>query len=129
MTLKERRLGRTDIKVRRVGFGGIPIQRVSESEAIKVVRRAHELGVNFFDTARAYTTSETRIGEALKDARDEVYLATKYVHRDKEGLLRDLETSLENLQTGWIDVYQLHMISKKQGWERVQDRGEPWRAS
>ena len=49
--MKERRLGRTDIKVRRVGFGGIPIQRVSESEAIKVVRRAHELGVNFFDTA------------------------------------------------------------------------------
>lgn len=121
--MKERRLGRTGIRVNRVGFGGIPIQRVSEEDAIRVVRRAHELGVNFFDTARAYTTSEARIGEALKDVRDEVYLATKSVHRDKEGLLKDLETSLRNLQTSWIDVYQLHMISKKQGWERVTGPG------
>jgi predicted aldo/keto reductase-like oxidoreductase len=119
MTLQKRVLGKTGLNVTRIGFGGIPIQRLSEEEAVEVVKKSHELGINFFDTARAYTTSEERIGKALKDVRDEVFIATKSVHRDKEGLLRDLETSLGKLQTEWIDLYQLHMVSKDNEWETI----------
>lgn len=117
--LKEVQLGRTDLKVKRISFGGIPIQRVSEEEAVRVVRSAYERGVNFFDTARAYTNSEERIGKALKDVRDEVYIATKSVQRMGEGVIKDLDTSLEKLQTEWIDLYQLHMVSKRHEWETV----------
>jgi len=122
-TLQERVLGRTSLTVRRVGFGGIPIQRLSTDDAVTVVRRAFELGINFFDTARAYTTSEARIGEALEDIRDETFIATKSVHRDKVGLLEDLETSLGKLRTDYIDLYQLHMVSKDEEWKRIQDPG------
>ncbi len=76
MTLRKRRLGKTDLIVTEMGFGGIPIQRVSETEAIKVVKRCYELGINFYDTARGYTTSEERIGKALDGVRDKVYIAT-----------------------------------------------------
>jgi predicted aldo/keto reductase-like oxidoreductase len=117
--LKESELGRTKLKVNRLGFGGIPIQRISEEEAIRVVRSAYEMSINFFDTARAYTNSEEKIGKALKDVREEVYIATKSVQRRKEGLVNDLNVSLKNLQTEWIDLYQLHMVSKKQEWETI----------
>lgn len=123
MMLQDRVLGRTGLTVNRVGFGGIPIQRLSTDEAVAVVRRAFELGVNFFDTARVYTTSEARIGEALESVRDEVFIATKSVHRDKVGLLKDLETSLGNLRTDYIDLYQLHMVSKEEGWKRIRGQG------
>jgi len=123
MVLQERPLGRTGLVVKRVGFGGIPIQRIPEDEAVKAVREAYEMGINFFDTARAYTTSEVRIGEALEAVRNDVYIASKSVHRDKEGLLEDLEVSLENLRTDYIDLYQLHMVSKEEEWERVKSPG------
>jgi len=95
--LRERTLGRTGLKIRALGFGGIPIQRVSEEEAVRVVRRCHELGVNYFDTARAYTVSEERIGKALEDVRDEVIIATKSARRTRDGVLEDLEISLKKL--------------------------------
>jgi predicted aldo/keto reductase-like oxidoreductase len=120
MTIQKRVLGKSGLKATRIGFGGIPIQRLSDEEAVEVVKRSHDLGINFFDTARAYTTSEERIGKALRDVRDDLFIATKSVHRDKEGLLKDLETSLDKLQTGWIDLYQLHMISKENEWEKVK---------
>jgi predicted aldo/keto reductase-like oxidoreductase len=123
MTFQKRVLGKTGIKVTRMGFGGIPIQRLPEKNAVEVVQRSYELGINFFDTARAYTKSEKIIGKALKTVRDEVIIATKSVHRDKKGLLKDLETSLEKLQTEWIDIYQLHMISKDYEWEKVMSSG------
>lgn len=117
--LKEKTLGRTGLKVKTLGFGGIPIQRVSEEEAIQVVRRCYELGINYFDTARWYTNSEERIGKALEDVRDEVFIATKSARRTKDGVLKELEISLENLRTDWIDVYQLHTVSSREEWERV----------
>ena len=116
-------LGRTGLKIKTLGFGGIPIQRVSEEEAIRVVRRCYELGINFFDTARAYTVSEERIGKALEDVRDRVYLATKSARRDGEGLLEELEVSLRNLRTEYVDLYQLHNISRREQWEQVQAPG------
>lgn len=123
LVLKETILGRTGLKVKILGFGGIPIQRVTEEEAIGVVRRCHELGINYYDTARGYTVSEERIGKALKDVREEVILATKSGRRTGEEMEEELETSLRNLRTDWIDVYQLHNVSSMDAWERIKAPG------
>ncbi len=90
---------------------------------MEVVRRCYDLGVNFFDTASAYTNSEERVGEVLEDVRDEVILATKSTNRTREGLLRDLETSLEKLRTTYIDVYQLHNVTYPHQWEEINAPG------
>src|SRR3989344_6002830 len=95
--MQKRALGRTGLKVTEIGFGGIPIQRLSEEEAIKVVRAAFDSGINFFDTARAYDTSEHRMGLALKYARNECVLATKGMVTTKEEAERDFKTSLKEL--------------------------------
>jgi predicted aldo/keto reductase-like oxidoreductase len=113
-------LGRTGLKVKTLGFGGIPIQRLSEEEAVKVVRHCYELGMNYYDTARGYTVSEERIGMALEDVRDEVILATKSGKRTAEGIWKELEISLKNLKTDYIDVYQLHNITNQKQWEQVR---------
>ncbi len=121
--MEERVLGRTGIRARRLGFGGIPIQRLSDESAVDVVRRCQEIGINYFDTARLYTNSEERIGKALRDVRDDVYIATKSAKRSREGLLEELDISLRRLQTDRIDVYQLHMVSKEAEWEQVKGPG------
>lgn len=123
LVLRETILGRTGLKVKILGFGGIPIQRVTEEEAIGVVRRCHELGINYYDTARGYTVSEERIGKALEDVREEVILATKSGRRTGEEMEEELETSLRNLRTDWIDVYQLHNVSSMDAWERIKAPG------
>jgi aryl-alcohol dehydrogenase-like predicted oxidoreductase len=107
MVLRETVLGRTGLKVKSLGFGGIPIQRISEEEAVRVVRRSYELGINYYDTARGYTVSEERIGKALEDVREKVILATKSHQRTAKEMLEELEIILTNLRTDWIDVYQL----------------------
>lgn len=121
--MRETFLGRTGLRVKRLGFGGIPIQRVTEEEAIEVVRRCHELGIDYYDTARGYTVSEERIGKALEDVRDDVVLATKSGRRTSEELLDELDVSLRNLRTDWIDVYQLHNVSSMEAWEQVKGPG------
>jgi predicted aldo/keto reductase-like oxidoreductase len=118
--LKENHLGRTGLTVKMLGFGGIPIQQISESDAIRVVRHCVEQGINYFDTARNYTVSEMRIGKALKKIRDDVIIATKSSRRDEQGVLEELDVSLNNLQTDWIDVYQLHNVSSREVWEQVK---------
>lgn len=123
MSLKETILGKTALKVKTLGFGGIPIQRVSEKEAVNVVKRCYELGINYYDTARGYTNSEERIGIALEDVREEVVLATKSGRRSSKDLLNELETSLKNLRTDWIDVYQLHNVSSHDAWEQIKGPG------
>jgi len=122
MVLKKRRLGKTGLQVTEMGFGGIPIQRVSEEEAIKIVKRCNELGVNYYDTARAYTTSEERIGKALEGAREEIYLATKSHAKTAKELREQLAISLKNLRTDYIDVYQLHNVTEE-GWETISAPG------
>jgi len=109
--LKYRRLGRTNIEVFPVAFGGIPIQRIDEESAIKVIRRAIELGINLIDTARAYTDSEVKIGKAIKGINKKVYLASKSQSRTKDGVIKDIEISLKNLGVDQIDIYQLHGIN------------------
>jgi uncharacterized protein len=102
------RLGRTDLLVSRSGFGAIPIQRISFADAGHLLRKAYDQGINFFDTARGYTNSEEKIGAALFDVRKEIVIATKTPGGDKEAVLKDLETSLRNLRTDYIDIYQIH---------------------
>ena len=102
------RFGRTGLKVGRTGFGAIPIQRLGFEEAGAILRRAYEAGVNLFDTARAYSDSEEKIGQALSPVRDKIILATKSGASDKAGLLANLATSLRNMQTDHVDILQLH---------------------
>lgn len=102
------RLGSTGIVVNKNGFGALPMQRVSMEEAVQLVRRAFEGGITFFDTARYYTDSEEKLGEALEGIRDKVYIATKTGASTGEALKKELETSLKNLRTDHIDIYQFH---------------------
>lgn len=107
-------LGKTGLRVSRVGFGGIPIQRIEKDGARALFDKLLECGVNYIDTARGYTVSEEYIGEAIEGRRDEFVLATKSMARDKEGMLKDIETSLHNLRTDRIDLYQVHNPSMEQ---------------
>ena len=102
------RLGRTEILADKNGFGALPIQRISAEEAGRLLRKAFESGVNFFDTARYYTDSERKIGMALGDVRNQIYIASKTMALTGEDLEKDLETSLRELGTDYIDLYQLH---------------------
>jgi len=105
------RLGKTNLMVSKLGFGGIPIQRDSEDEAVTVVKRCMELGINYIDTANAYTTSEEHIGKAISGQRDAVILATKSRGRTREELESHLQLSLKRLQVDFIDLYQFHNVS------------------
>ena len=119
------RLGKTDLMVTRLGFGGIPIQRLSEEDAVAVVRRCLELGITFLDTANAYTTSEERIGKAVKGKRQELIIATKSGARDRENIEKHLNLSLEHLQTDYIDLYQFHGVSTREHLDIVLDPRGP----
>lgn len=106
--MEKMRLGRTGLQVSRSGFGALPIQRISFDDAKTILRQAYEKGISFFDTARAYTDSEEKIGYALADVRKDIILATKSKAGDRKTLLEDLETSLRNLKTDHVDILQLH---------------------
>lgn len=101
-------LGTTGITTNKNAFGALPIQRISDEKAVYLLRKAYENGITFFDTARLYSDSEHKVGLAFKGMRDKVFLATKTGAIDAEGFWKDLETSLENLQTDYIDIYQFH---------------------
>ena len=101
-------LGKSGLKISRMGFGGIPIQRI-DAEGTKVLMdKLIEYGINYIDTARGYTVSESFLGEALVGLRDKFILATKSMARDKEGMAKDIDISLSNLKTDYIDLYQVH---------------------
>lgn len=101
-------LGRTGIKVNKNGFGALPIQRISFDEAKCLLCKAFDNGISFFDTARMYSDSEEKIGYALNHKREQLYIATKSMALTGEELLRDLKTSLRNLRTDYVDVFQIH---------------------
>ena len=105
------RLGKTNLLVSRLGFGGIPIQRLNEDEAVAVVKRCLDLGITFLDTANAYTTSEERIGKAIAGRREGLVLATKSLSRKREGVEKHLNLSLVRLNVKYIDLYQFHGVS------------------
>lgn len=107
-------LGKTGLKVSRIGFGGIPIQRIEKEDAPALIDALVENGINYIDTARGYTVSEEWIGAAIETRRDKFILATKSMARDKAGMAKDIETSLHNLRTDHIDLYQVHNPSMDQ---------------
>ena len=121
--MKTVRLGKTGLQVSRVGFGGIPIQRLSEEDAVRVVRHALDLGVTWIDTANGYTTSEERIGKAIAGRREQLVIATKTGARDKAGAMEHLELSLKRLQTDYIDLWQFHGVSSFEHLDRVLGPG------
>ena len=107
------KLGNTGIVANKNGFGALPIQRISEKEAIELIRMALDGGVNFFDTARAYSDSEMKLGKALTGVdRERYYIATKTAAKTGDKVLEDLDTSLKLLKTDYIDIYQLHCAPK-----------------
>ena len=112
-------LGKTGIEVVRLGFGGIPIQRLSEAQAIEVVLHALNKGMDFIDTSRVYTTSEHRIGKALKETDKRPVIATKSFNRLADGIQKDVETSLRELQIDYIDIYQCHGISSDEEYRLI----------
>ncbi len=105
-------LGKTGITVPQNAFGALPIQRTEMTKAVQILRKAYDGGMRYFDTARAYSDSEEKLGNAFHDIRDKIYIATKTHAKTPEGFWKDLETSLEKLQTDYIDVYQLHQVDQ-----------------
>ena len=106
--MEYRILGKTGLKISALGFGGIPIQRIDAEGTKPLVQQMQEAGINYIDTARGYTVSEEYLGYALEGLRDKFILATKSMARDREGMAREIETSLKNLRTDYIDLYQFH---------------------
>jgi predicted aldo/keto reductase-like oxidoreductase len=123
--MRKIKLGQTGLTVSAVGFGGIPIQRLSEQGAVDVVRRCLDLGITFLDTANGYTTSEERIGKAIAHRHENLVLATKTDSREGKGVREHLALSLERLGVEAIDLYQLHCVSSEEDYEKVLAPGGP----
>ena len=114
------RFGKTELMVSKFAFGGIPIMRISTSEAVEVIRGAISLGVNFIDTANGYADSEEKIGHAIKGMpRDSVVLATKSMAKDKKTFLEHLDLSLNRLGTDYIDIFQIHNVATQEAYDAV----------
>lgn len=108
--MKQVTLGKTGITVPQNAFGALPVQRVGMDEAVRILRRAYEGGMRFFDTARAYSDSEEKLGNAFEGMRGKVYIATKTMAKTPEEFWSQLETSLKLLKTDYIDLYQFHCV-------------------
>jgi len=105
------RLGKTNLEVNKIGFGALPIQRRDMDDSIAILNRAYESGIDFYDTARFYTDSEEKLGKAFENVRSDIYLASKTAAETPEDFWNDLETSLKELRTDYLDLYQHHNIS------------------
>jgi len=116
-------LGRSGLEVSAVGFGGIPIQRITEDEALAVIHRALDLGVTFIDTAAGYGDSQRKIGRAIASRRDGLVIATKSGARKKAEILADVERSRSEMGVDVIDLYQLHGVSSPDTWRAFRSGG------
>ena len=124
-------LGKTGLKISRMGFGGIPIQRIDAEGTKKLMQQLAEEGVNYIDTARGYTVSEEYLGYALEGIRDKFVIATKSMARTREAMEADIEKSLGNLRTNHIDLYQVHRVEidpDKGHTDRIYNDGYNYRA-
>jgi len=119
------RLGKTNLMVSPIGFGALPIQSVDRESAVKVVRYAYDKGINFFDTARGYTTSEADLGRALKDYGSKVIVATKSKYKDMKQFDKSFNTSFANLQRSYIDLFQFHIVNYENELEEILEKGGP----
>ncbi|CQR73043.1 General stress protein 69 [Sporomusa ovata DSM 2662] len=117
--MEKRRLGRTGFLVTPISFGALPMQRCTMDEAGEVLIAALDAGINFFDTARAYTDSEAKIGKYIAGRRNEYFLATKSMARTKAAMTEEIAASLATMKTEYIDIYQLHNVKTEEEWEAV----------
>lgn len=118
--MEKKRLGQTNINVSVIGFGGIPIQRYDSKTALDTLAACRDMGINFIDSARAYSVSEEYIGTSLsKIGRDNFCLATKAMSRTKDGFYNDIITSLKNFKTDVIDLYQIHNVGKQEDFDKI----------
>lgn len=101
-------LGKTGLVMNKNGFGALPVQRVSKRDAVYLLQKAFYYGINYFDTARMYTDSEEKIGAAFEYIREKIIISTKTAAKDVESFWTELEMSLKNLRTDFIDIYQFH---------------------
>ncbi len=124
-----RRLGKTELEVSAISYGAIRLPNISEDEAAECLNLALDLGVNFIDTARGYRDSERKIGLGVGHRRDEYYLATKTKKTDYDGAKEEMETSLNELQMDYIDIYQLHSISNEEAWQTAMSPDGALRAA
>ena len=102
------RLGKTDLVVNKNGFGCLPIQRITKAEAVYLLQKAFDHGINYYDTARAYSDSEEKLGEAFRYVREKIVISTKTAAKTAEAFWKDLDESLRKLKTDYIDIYQFH---------------------
>ncbi|MBN1401936.1 MAG: aldo/keto reductase [Anaerolineae bacterium] len=123
--MQQMRLGKTGLTISALGFGGIPIQRLTEAEAIRVVQHCLDLGITFIDTAHGYTTSEERIGKAISGRREGLILATKSHALSGDAFRGEMEASFERLQVDYIDIYQFHNISTEEQFAQITAPGGP----
>ena len=110
--MKQITLGTTGITVAQNAFGALPIQRVDHDRAVQILRRAYEGGIRFFDTARAYSNSEEKLGAAFEGMRDKVYISSKTMAKTPEEFWKQLETTLKNLRTDYLDIHQFHCADR-----------------
>lgn len=110
--MREITLGSTGITTVQNAFGALPVQRVDLDTAVRILRRAYEGGMRFFDTARAYSDSEEKLGAAFDGMRDRIFIATKTMAKTPEEFWQQLDTSLKNLRTDYIDIYQFHCVNQ-----------------
>ena len=110
--MRKIRLGKTELMVTSTAMGCLPVQRCDEDYAVRLLRTAYEGGINYFDTANAYTDSEKKIGLALSDVRDKIIISTKSAARDKAGVLAHIENSLRMMNTDYIDLFQFHQVTE-----------------
>ena len=110
--MRKIRLGKTELMVTSTAMGCLPVQRCDEDYAVRLLRAAYEGGINYFDTANAYTDSEKKIGLALSDVRDKIIISTKSAARDKAGVLAHIENSLRMMKTDHIDLFQFHQVTE-----------------
>lgn len=121
--MKSIRLGKTELNVSEIGFGGIPIIPLSFDESVSIVDHCYKQGITFFDTANMYGDSEKKIGSSLEKVRDKVVYATKTLNRDAQGAEKHITYSLNNLKTDTIDIYQFHNISKDSDLDQILGPG------
>ena len=112
--MEYRILGKTGLHISRMGFGGIPIQRIDAEGTKALMQQLKAAGVNFIDTARGYTVSEEYLGYALEGIRQDFVIATKSMARTKAAMASDIDISLKNLRTDYIDLYQVHNATPEQ---------------
>ncbi|MDD3170766.1 MAG: aldo/keto reductase [Bacilli bacterium] len=126
--MNKRKLGKTGLYVSEIGLGGIPIQRTTQEEVNKIIDELINQGINFIDTARGYTCSEAYLGEALVGKRDKFVLCTKSMARTYDMMKKDIDISLSNLKTDYIDIYQLHNVKTEEEYFQVMSLNGAYKA-